>query len=91
MFYSLISINFVVINADVIEYFSMNDKIKIIFMGCPEFAADILCNLHKDPKIDIVAIYTRPPAINRRGNKEYHHPVGYTALDKLKIPKEHVH
>lgn len=67
------------------------DKIKIIFMGCPEFAADIFENLYNDERIEIVAIYTRPPAVNRRGNEEHHHPVGDVALNKYNFPEKHLH
>lgn len=69
----------------------MNDKIKIIFMGCPEFAADILSNLFEDDRVEVVAIYTRPPAQNRRGNGYYHHPVGDIALNKYGFSEEHIH
>ena len=41
---------------------------KIIFMGTPQFAADILLNLINSEH-EVVAVYTRAPTLSGRGMK----------------------
>lgn len=56
---------------------------RIVFMGTPAFAADILEEVAQQQ--DVVAVYTRPDAISGRGNKLEPSPVKATAL-KLGLP-----
>lgn len=56
---------------------------RIVFMGTPELSAVVLERLSKDH--EVVAVYTRPDAVRRRGNKLSPSPVKEIAL-RLSIP-----
>lgn len=64
---------------------NMNRKTKIVYMGTPAFAADILSRLHDSGKVEIVAVYTNPDTIRSRGKKLVPSPVKELA-SKLGIP-----
>lgn len=65
----------------------MRKKIKVVFMGTPQFAADILRNLIEENSIKIVAVYTMPDAVRGRGNKLVASPVKQLASN-YNIPVE---
>ena len=52
---------------------------RVVFMGTPEFAATILRQINEQHQV--VAVYTRPDAIRRRGNALVPSPVKSTALE----------
>lgn len=54
-------------------------RMRIVFMGTPDFAADILRELKEQH--DIAAVYTRPDAVRGRGKKLEPSPVKKTALE----------
>ena len=56
---------------------------KIIFMGTPIFAAQILKSLHQN-KLPISVVYTQPPQKSHRGQKTNKSPVQETS-EKLNI------
>lgn len=60
-------------------------KTKIIFMGTPKFAADILKELSLDKGCEICAVYTMPDAVRGRGKKLVPSPVKLAAIE-LDIP-----
>lgn len=47
----------------------MFGKAKIVFMGTPIFAKNILEGLYASDKCEIVAVYTMPDAVRGRGKK----------------------
>ena len=55
---------------------------RIVFMGTPRFAADILaCLLEQLPEgCELSAVYTRPDAVRGRGKKLVPSPVKEVAL-----------
>lgn len=55
---------------------------RVVFMGTPRFAADILSHLLADPPQDcqLCAVYTRPDAVRGRGKKLVPSPVKEVAL-----------
>lgn len=57
----------------------MNKKLKLIFMGTPEFAVPILNTLFR-ARFDIVAVYSQPPRPAGRGQKEKPSPVQQYAV-----------
>lgn len=63
-----------------------SNKISVIFMGTPNFSASILKNLINNEGIEIVAVYTAPDRIRKRGNKLDPTPVKTLAKKhKLKV------
>lgn len=53
----------------------MNNTLKIVFMGTPDFSADVLKRISDNESVDVVAVYTQPDAIRGRGNKLVSSPV----------------
>ena len=47
----------------------MADKLKIIFMGTPDFSVPALRNLIANPRMHVVAVYTQPPRPAGRGQQ----------------------
>lgn len=60
-------------------------KCTAVFAGTPEFAVTSLRELHRHPKVDVVAVYTQPDRRAGRGRRRQLSPVKQTALD-LRIP-----
>ncbi|MFP6780734.1 MAG: methionyl-tRNA formyltransferase [Gammaproteobacteria bacterium] len=60
-------------------------KCTAVFAGTPEFAVASLRELHRHPKVDVVAVYTQPDRRAGRGRRRQLSPVKQTALD-LRIP-----
>ena len=52
---------------------------RIVFMGTPRFAADILENLIDQH--EVCAVFTRPDAVSRRGSRMVPSPVKQVAVD----------
>ena len=52
---------------------------RIVFMGTPRFAADILENLIEQH--EVCAVFTRPDAVSRRGSRMVPSPVKQVAVD----------
>ena len=48
---------------------------KIIFMGTPVFASDILRELVQDGKHNVVSVFTGQDSVSKRGNKLVATPV----------------
>lgn len=68
--------------------FSYYDKINfmnIVFMGTPEFAADILSYIIQYSRHNVVEVITKPDQIRTRGNKKTESPVKKVAV-KNNIP-----
>ena len=55
-------------------------RMRIVFMGTPRFAADILENLVAQH--EVCAVFTRPDAVSRRGNRMVPSPVKQVAVEK---------
>lgn len=53
---------------------------RVVFMGSPEFAVSALQSLIAHDDFNVVAIYSQPDAVSRRGNKEYPTPVKEVGL-----------
>lgn len=67
------------------------EKFKIIFMGTPGFAADILQGLIDSGSCDVLTVYTMPDAIRGRGKKLVASPVKEAALSNditVETPKD---
>lgn len=47
----------------------MKNKLKVIFMGTPDFACPTLTKLLEEPDFEIIAVYTKEPQIAGRGQK----------------------
>lgn len=62
----------------------MSESLKIVFMGTPQFAADILKNISENNFYEVVSVYTMPDAIRSRGKKKIASPVK-TMAEKLDI------
>lgn len=58
-----------------------DNKHKIIFMGTPKFAADILDYLYNSGNVEISAVYTMPDAVRGRGKNMVPSPVKLKAQD----------
>ncbi len=63
----------------------MPSKLRIVFMGTPEFAAHILKKLSSDDSCDVVAAYCQPDRPSGRGKKFVFPPVKVAATE-LNIP-----
>ncbi len=59
------------------------ERIRVVFMGTPEFSADILEELAM--REEVVCVYTRPDKVRSRGSKTESSPVKVCA-EKLGIP-----
>lgn len=55
---------------------------KIVFMGTPNFAKNILLKLIEAKKYDVVAVYTKEDAVRGRGNKLVVSPVKELAISQ---------
>ena len=53
----------------------------IIFCGTPEFAVPSLKSLHKDPRFNILRVYTQPDSPSGRGKKLQASPIKKVALE----------
>jgi methionyl-tRNA formyltransferase len=63
-----------------------NQKIKIIFMGTPNFALPALQALIDDKDFEVIAVYSKEPQIAGRGHKIQNSPIHNLALqNNLKI------
>lgn len=58
-----------------------NNKIKIVYMGTPNFAADVLQKIYRNSNFEIVSVYTQADAVRGRGNKLVCSPVKSAAQD----------
>lgn len=58
----------------------MSNKLKVVFAGTPDFAAQHLAALIEDVDIDVVAVYTQPDRPAGRGKKLQASPVKQLAL-----------
>ena len=47
----------------------MNDKIKIIFMGTPDFSVPTLKKIYEDKNIDLLMVVTKEDKASGRGNE----------------------
>lgn len=56
-------------------------KMRVLFMGTPEFALGSLRALDSSEKIDVVAVVTRPDAVSGRGKQPVPSPVKAYALE----------
>lgn len=56
-------------------------RIKIVFAGTPEFAVPSLRQIHRDPRIEVVAVYTQPDRPAGRGRRARVSAVKHAALD----------
>lgn len=61
----------------------MNSKkpLRIVFMGCPDFAVPSLCTLASDPSFEIVAVYSMPDRPKGRGKTLSPTPIKAVALE----------
>jgi len=59
-----------------------NDRVKLVFMGTPEFAVPSLRALAEDGRYDIVGVFTQPDRPAGRGNRLTACPVKQFALEK---------
>ena len=57
-------------------------SLKIVFMGTPEFAKELLEHLYKKQKYTIKAVYTQPPKKSHRGQQLNLSPVHKFAQEK---------
>lgn len=55
-------------------------KPRVVFMGTPDFASRILAILIEDGRVDIVAVYSRPDAVSKRGKAALPSAVSERAL-----------
>lgn len=59
---------------------------KVIFMGTPAFSCPTLQNLIEDRNIEIIAVYSKEPAVSGRGQKINNSPIHKLALkNNLKV------
>lgn len=63
----------------------MTDKLRIIFMGTPDFSVSALRNLIANPRMDVVAVYTQPPRPAGRGQQLRPSPI-HSVADEHSIP-----
>ena len=63
----------------------MNNSLKVIFMGTPEFSVPALQNLIDHPSFDVVAVYTQPARPAGRGQQLKPSPIQMVA-DAHNIP-----
>lgn len=57
---------------------------RIVFMGTPQFAADILGYLFEDKRHEVIEVITKPDQIRARGNKKIENPVKSIAIQNNK-------
>lgn len=62
---------------------SADKRLRVVFMGTPAFAADILEEISQ--QLDIVCVYTQPDKVRGRGSKTVPSPVKLVA-QKLSLP-----
>jgi methionyl-tRNA formyltransferase len=61
------------------------ERLRVVFAGTPEFAVPALCQLHRNSRIELVAVYTQPDRPAGRGRRLKLGSVKQTAVD-LSIP-----
>jgi methionyl-tRNA formyltransferase len=60
---------------------SNKKPLRIVFMGCPDFAVPSLCTLASDPSFEIVAVYSMPDRPKGRGKTLAPTPIKAIALE----------
>lgn len=60
----------------------MTDRLKIVFMGTPDFAVPALKEIYESGHYDVVAVFSQPPRPSGRGQKITRSPVHDYADDK---------
>lgn len=60
---------------------SNKKPLRIVFMGCPDFAVPSLCTLASDPSFEIVAVYSMPDRPKGRGKILAPTPIKAIALE----------
>ncbi|HOO52404.1 MAG TPA: methionyl-tRNA formyltransferase [Alphaproteobacteria bacterium] len=61
------------------------DKLRVVFMGTPDFSVAALENIIANPRMDVIAVYTQPPRPAGRGQQLRLSPVHQVA-DHHQIP-----
>ncbi len=59
---------------------------RIVYMGTPFFAAEILKRLHAENKDEIIAVYTQPDKLGGRGKNKLIEPETKILAKELGIP-----
>lgn len=58
----------------------MSDRLRVVFMGCPDFSVPALDALADDPAFEVVAVYSMPDRPRGRGHQTTPTPVKERAL-----------